>query len=127
MIDQKEIGRILRRKRRELGLSQTKLGEKACVSHTTISNIERADRNMTFDSYLTVINALNLEISIADRKTVPSLMHCPFCGGYAHFDTGASYFRESMIYCESCDVWVALDNVYATQDDLAEAWNRRVK
>lgn len=56
------------------------------------------------------------------------LKPCPFCGGYAHIDkTSSMFFRDASIYCEGCDMWFFLDDVYATEDELCEAWNRRAE
>lgn len=53
------------------------------------------------------------------------LKPCPFCGGYVHIDHGPTYFREHLLYCEGCDMYFALDDGQATEDELIEAFNRR--
>lgn len=54
------------------------------------------------------------------------LRECPFCGGYAHIDTGYSYFRDTIIYCEGCDTVFTLDDCSKGAEEIADAWNRRV-
>lgn len=55
------------------------------------------------------------------------LKPCPFCGGNVRFDVAYSYFRDTVIYCNNCDIVFALDNCSkASDDDVARAWNRRV-
>lgn len=50
---------------------------------------------------------------------------CPFCGGDVRFDKACSYFRDSVIYCNGCDMLFKLDDRAASDDDIARAWNRR--
>ena len=52
---------------------------------------------------------------------------CPFCGGDVRFDKAYSYFRDSVIYCDGCDMVFTLDDCTASDDDIARAWNRRVR
>lgn len=54
------------------------------------------------------------------------LKPCPFCGGTARIER-CSYMRDYIIYCEGCDSYFLLDDVYAKGEDLIGAWNRRVK
>ena len=54
------------------------------------------------------------------------LKPCPFCGERsAYLDKAYSYFNDTVIYCENCDIVFALDDVNATEEQLIEAWNRR--
>lgn len=50
---------------------------------------------------------------------------CPFCGGKVRLDTAYSYFRDTVIYCDGCDMVYTLDDCSATKEQIAEAWNRR--
>ena len=54
------------------------------------------------------------------------LKPCPFCGCDVRFDAAYSYFRDKVIYCDSCDMVFTLDDCGATASEIAEAWNRRV-
>ncbi len=64
MIDVKEIGKQIRRRRRELGMTQMEAAEKACTTHCTVSNVERGARNTSIDIYLSILKALDLEIEL---------------------------------------------------------------
>ena len=59
---------------------------------------------------------------IAQCRELP----CPFCGGDVHFDKAYSYFRDSVIYCDGCDMVFTLDDCTESDDGIARAWNRRV-
>lgn len=50
---------------------------------------------------------------------------CPFCGGRVRFDKAYSYFRDSVIYCDDCDIVFTLDDCHASDDEICAAWNRR--
>lgn len=55
------------------------------------------------------------------------LKHCPFCGSVVRFDKAYSYFRDSVIYCDRCDMVFTLDDCTSSYDDIARAWNRRAE
>lgn len=54
------------------------------------------------------------------------LKSCPFCGASVRFDEAYNYFRDTVIYCDSCDIVFTLDDCTATAEEVIEAWNRRV-
>lgn len=54
------------------------------------------------------------------------LKPCPFCGGSVHMETGYSYFRDYVIYCDGCDSVFTLDDCHSSRDDVKEVWNRRI-
>lgn len=53
------------------------------------------------------------------------LKPCPFCGGGVRYDKAYSYFRDSVIYCDDCDMVFTLDDCQASDDEICETWNRR--
>ena len=54
------------------------------------------------------------------------LKPCPFCGERSvYLDKAYSYYSDTVIYCENCDIVFSLDDVNATEEQLIEAWNRR--
>lgn len=53
------------------------------------------------------------------------LKPCPFCGGNVRFDEAYSYFRDAVIYCDGCDMVFTLDDCKASNDKIAQVWNRR--
>lgn len=56
-----------------------------------------------------------------------SLKPCPFCGGSVRFDTAYSYFRDSVIYCDNCDMIFTLDDCSTTDAEICGAWNQRAE
>lgn len=64
----KQIGNLIRRARKQRGLSQTQLGEKTGLRQATISLIETGNPAATMETILTVLSALDLEFRIAPRS-----------------------------------------------------------
>ena len=64
----KDLGRALRRYRKDLGLSQTDVGEKLNIRQATISNMESGSANVSLDTLFRVIAALGLEIQLEPRN-----------------------------------------------------------
>lgn len=56
-----EFGKLLRRKRQELNLTQQELAEKADLDSTYISSIERGERNVSLGNLIALATALNIE------------------------------------------------------------------
>lgn len=63
----KQIGAIIRRARRNAGLTQTELGKKIGLRQATISKLERGERATQLSTLLDVLTALGLEIIIDKR------------------------------------------------------------
>lgn len=63
-----QIGTIIRRRRKKLGLSQSALGEKAGLRQETISLIETGNPAARLDTILAVLAALDLEFQIGSRS-----------------------------------------------------------
>lgn len=55
-----EIGRRLYMRRKEIGLTQEEVAEKAGLHHVTISNIELGKRVPEFESFVYICRALNI-------------------------------------------------------------------
>lgn len=64
----KQLGNIIRRARKQLGLNQTQLAERAGLRQETISLIETGNPATRIETVLTVLAALNLELRIAHRE-----------------------------------------------------------
>ncbi|MEO8326756.1 MAG: helix-turn-helix domain-containing protein [Nitrospirota bacterium] len=64
----KQFGNLIRRARKQRGLSQAKLGEKAGLRQATISLIETGNPAATLETILTVLSVLDLEFQIAPRS-----------------------------------------------------------
>ena len=57
------FGKAIRRRRRELELSQEQLAERACLHRTYISSIERGERNPSLENIKKLAKALDISIS----------------------------------------------------------------
>jgi HTH-type transcriptional regulator/antitoxin HipB len=72
-----QVGAAIRRRRRALKLSQTRLGEKAALRQATISALEGGDTGTQLRTLVDVLAALGLEMVIRERsepeKTIEQL------------------------------------------------------
>lgn len=59
----KELGRRIRRLRKEVGLTQEQLAEDAGLDRSYIGGIERGERNITFSVLCQIAKALNVDIA----------------------------------------------------------------
>jgi len=64
----RQIGAIIRRQRKLLGLSQSALGDRAGLRQETISLIETGNVATRLDTILAVLAALDLEFQIGARS-----------------------------------------------------------
>jgi HTH-type transcriptional regulator/antitoxin HipB len=64
----RQLGNLIRRARKNQGLSQSELGARTGLRQATISEIETGHRSAKLDSILTVLASLNLEIRIDPRS-----------------------------------------------------------
>lgn len=64
----KQLGNLIRRTRKNQGLSQTQLGAKTGLRQATISEIEAGRPGTKLESILKVLAILNLEIRIDPRS-----------------------------------------------------------
>jgi transcriptional regulator with XRE-family HTH domain len=58
------LGRNMRRRRKELGMSQEELGDRADLEQSYISNVEAGTRNVSIDNIARIARALRLDIEI---------------------------------------------------------------
>ena len=58
----KIIGEAVRKYRKQSGLTQEKLAEKAELDSTYISDVERGEENISVDALMRIANALNVRL-----------------------------------------------------------------
>jgi HTH-type transcriptional regulator/antitoxin HipB len=69
----RQLGAALRRRRKQVGLSQEALAEKVSLRQATISRLESGDTGTKLGTLLDVVAALSLEIVARPRsKSSPS-------------------------------------------------------
>lgn len=61
-----EIGKAIRRRRRELDMSQLQLAQRAGVSEGSVRRWEKGE-NLTVDSAELVLKALGLKLAVTER------------------------------------------------------------
>jgi HTH-type transcriptional regulator/antitoxin HipB len=64
----KQIGAIIRRARRNAGLTQSELGKRIGLRQATISKLEKGEPATQLDTLLDALTALGLEITIDERS-----------------------------------------------------------
>jgi len=63
----KQLGAIIRRARRNAGLTQTELGKRIGMRQATISKLEKGEPATQINTLLDALTALELEITIDKR------------------------------------------------------------
>ena len=63
-----ELGKLIKHRRKVLGLTIRDLADLAAMSKTTISQIERGVSNPTFEILQDIFEYLNLEIKVEVKK-----------------------------------------------------------
>ena len=66
-MDHKNIGKMLRFHRKQAGLSQEELATLAGIGKTSIFDIEQGKLTIRFSTLLTLLNALNIQISFDSK------------------------------------------------------------
>jgi HTH-type transcriptional regulator/antitoxin HipB len=64
----KQLGALIRRQRRKLGLTQGQLGERAGLRQETISLMEAGNPANRVETVLAVLAVLDLELQVAPRS-----------------------------------------------------------
>ena len=64
----KQIGNLIRRARKNAGLSQAQLGERAGLRQATISQMETGNQSATLETLRAVLGVLDLEFRIVPRS-----------------------------------------------------------
>ena len=64
IMDTKEIGNIIKERRKHLGVNQQTLADLAGVGLNTLVAIERGEGNPQLNTLLTILNTLGLQIDI---------------------------------------------------------------
>jgi len=62
-----QLAAVLRRRRRQLGLSQVALARQIAVRQATISHIESSSANTRIATLLNILAALELELAVRPR------------------------------------------------------------
>lgn len=65
---EKQLGSVLRRARKQAGLTQGELGEKIHMRQATISRLEAGEPAMQLHTLMEVLAALKLELVVRDRS-----------------------------------------------------------
>ena len=63
-MNQKEIGRIIKERRKHLGVNQQTMADLAGIGINTLVAIERGDGNPQLSTLLTILETLGLEMDI---------------------------------------------------------------
>jgi HTH-type transcriptional regulator/antitoxin HipB len=64
------LGKVLRRHRKDLGLTQSEVGQKFNVPQKTVSNIEAGRPGVQLATLFKLLSALNLEINLRQRDAL---------------------------------------------------------
>ncbi len=71
--NENQIGQVIRRTRKQQGISQAELGEKCGLRQATISLIESGNPAMKIQTLLSVLVALDLELTIGPREKISNI------------------------------------------------------
>ena len=64
IMDTKDIGTIIKERRKHLGVNQQTLADLACVGLNTLVAIERGEGNPQLNTLLTILDTLGLQMDI---------------------------------------------------------------
>ncbi|KZD22342.1 helix-turn-helix domain-containing protein [Tardiphaga sp. 20_F10_N6_6] len=67
--NEKQLGAILRRARKQADLTQTELGQKLHLRQGTVSRLEAGEPAVQLNTLMAALAALNLELVVRSRTT----------------------------------------------------------
>lgn len=68
--DPRQLGLVLRQRRRQMALTQSQVGERAGLRAATVSSVENGDPGTKVSTLFALLVALDLEITARRRTTV---------------------------------------------------------
>jgi HTH-type transcriptional regulator/antitoxin HipB len=68
--NEKQLGAILRRARKQADLTQTELGQKLHLRQGTVSRLEAGEPAVQLNTLMAALAALNLELVVRSRTTI---------------------------------------------------------
>lgn len=88
MFDGEAMGRRIRRKRQEQGLTQAQFAKKIGVSTSFYGHIERGSRTPSIDTLVIIANALNVGLDALLRDSLKVPIRLDPSGGLSRKDIG---------------------------------------
>lgn len=71
--NEKQLGAILRRARKQADLTQTELGQKLHLRQGTVSRLEAGEPAVQLNTLMAALAALNLELVVRSRTTTEAV------------------------------------------------------
>ena len=65
------IGKNIQKAREQAGLSQRELGERACISETFVSHVERGAKKPSVDTFAKIADVLGCSMDALYRRAGP--------------------------------------------------------
>ncbi len=62
-----DLGELIRRIRKERGLTQTELAERANIARGALQKLERGRGTITIETFLKLLHAMSLDLALSDR------------------------------------------------------------
>ncbi|HHE39316.1 MAG TPA: transcriptional regulator [Candidatus Cloacimonetes bacterium] len=66
-MDKKELGKIIKKRRKNLNIDQKSISEISGIAHHTLSDIESGKGNPTFQTLIKILDILGLELQIKPK------------------------------------------------------------
>lgn len=58
------LGDAIKKRRKELGMTQKEVAQKACIDPVTVSVFERNARKISLDIFLSIVYALDMQVEL---------------------------------------------------------------